>query len=297
MTLSENEADLQADTPCVNVEALRRDLVELGPYRRFIHKTTTSSTNADLLAAVDTDIAPIPDWTVEVADYQSAGRGRLGRTWTAARGTQATVSVLLSLSDKEIERGLVEHAPLLPMLVSLAVVDVLHATFPEQAEQAKVKWPNDVFFDGKKLSGILCEARTVHGRPHFVVGVGLNTTMTADELPVPTATSIALIAEQLGVELEADIHEIIVRRLILALYRRIAEWRNYTDDQDELLAAYRAASQTLGSEVRLILPTTGSLEGEVITGTCVDFDSAGHIIIENSEGRHSYAAGDVEHLR
>ena len=126
--------------------------------------------------------AGAPDGLVVVADHQTAGRGRLDRTWETPPGTAVTFSMLLRPQSPT------RAWPWLPLLAGYAVDKALKA----RGLDAGVKWPNDVLIGDKKVAGILVERVDTPDGPAAVVGIGVNTGLTADELPVPTATSLAI---------------------------------------------------------------------------------------------------------
>ena len=128
--------------------------------RPRLHLRSTSSTNdrARELAA-----AGAPHGTLVTAGMQTAGRGRQGRTWTAPPGTALLASLVLRASDG-----------LLPLRAGLAVADVA-------GDEARVKWPNDVLVAGRKVAGILAEARPQEG--WTVLGIGVNAALKIDDLP------------------------------------------------------------------------------------------------------------------
>src|SRR5712691_10483324 len=165
---------------------------------RFVAET--GSTNADVLSLAE---AGAPEWTTVVAAHQTSGRGRLGRSWASAPGASLLVSVLLRPPDD----------PRLAPLISLAAgVSTVMACALAGRVEARCKWPNDVVSGGRKLAGILAEARASGARmTHVVVGLGLNVTQRPEDLPTDlreTATSVAteggvadhalLLAEYLG---------------------------------------------------------------------------------------------------
>ena len=119
---------------------------------------------------------------VVVADHQSAGRGRLDRSWQTPPGAAATFSLLLRPSVPAASW------PWLPLLTGRSVAKALVAL----GYRAGVKWPNDVLIEERKVSGILVERVETPQGPAAVVGVGINVGMTSAELPVPTATSLWL---------------------------------------------------------------------------------------------------------
>ena len=135
------------------------------PHRHY-RRTDSTNTRARELAA-----AGAPHGTVVTAAEQTAGRGRQGRTWTAPAGKALLYSAVV--------RPLDERHLLLPLAVPLAVCDAAEELRPEI--ECGVKWPNDVQIDGRKLAGVLIEARPQDG--WAVAGIGLNLTVTADEFP------------------------------------------------------------------------------------------------------------------
>lgn len=122
-----------------DLERIRTELAE--DYAVIDYVEETGSTNTDLMQATD-----VTDGTVLLTDLQTAGKGRLGRVWTAPKGSQVTFSVLLLPES-------LDHLGTLPLAAGLAVTDAIPGTV--------LKWPNDVLLDGKKLCGILAEAGPV----------------------------------------------------------------------------------------------------------------------------------------
>src|SRR5680860_845680 len=144
----------------------RRWQMSLGAPHR--HYRRTDSTNARARELVE---AGAPHGTVVTAAEQTAGRGRQGRSWTASPGKALLYSAIL--------RPLDERHLLLPLAVPLAVC----ATAEELAPgiECQIKWPNDIWVEGRKLAGVLIEAKPQDG--WAVIGVGLNLSITPDEFP------------------------------------------------------------------------------------------------------------------
>ena len=204
-----------------------------------------------------------------VADHQTAGRGRLGRTWVTPAGAALTFSVVLApdLAD--------EWWPLLPLVAGYAVA---------QAVGGSLKWPNDVLLGDEKVCGILVERLAASGGagPMAVVGIGVNVDQTAAELPVPTATSLALAGKRRDrTELLGDVLAHIGAGLADAA-RSPREWVGH----------YRDLCATVGSDVRVDLPG-----GEVLEGRATDVDDHGRLVVESPGGTTRVAAGDVVHVR
>src|SRR5215218_8886779 len=135
------------------------------PHRHY-RRTDSTNTRARELAA-----AGAPHGTVVTASEQTAGRGRQGRTWAAPPNKALLYSAII--------RPLEEHHTLLPLSVPLAVCEAAEQLNPDL--QCKVKWPNDIHVEGRKLAGVLIEARPQDG--WAVIGVGLNLYIEQDEFP------------------------------------------------------------------------------------------------------------------
>jgi BirA family biotin operon repressor/biotin-[acetyl-CoA-carboxylase] ligase len=240
------------------------------PWRRLDIVEETGSTNADLLArsAAGIDI----DGSVLLAEYQNAGRGRHGRQWSAPPRAQIAMSVGVSASSVP-QSGW----GWLPLASGVAVVDALAAL---AGVAAGLKWPNDVMVGDGKLAGILAEVAAPN--PVMVVGLGLNVTMTADEAPDPTATSLLMLGSP------AD-RNLLTARILRELARRIEQWR--AADR-ALHDDYRHYSLTLGRRVRATLP------GErQVTGLAQAVDELGRLRIDTGEQTVTISAGDITHLR
>ncbi|MBM4590626.1 biotin--[acetyl-CoA-carboxylase] ligase [Rhodococcus hoagii] len=236
----------------------------------------TGSTNADLLAAPrDADYPR----SVLIAEHQTGGRGRHARPWVSAPRALVTVSAVLDMPGMDLA-----DIGWLPLLAGVAVVDVLRGTAGVDAE---LKWPNDVLIGGRKVVGILAEVAATAPVPTVVVGIGLNVSLTEDELPVPTATSLLL------EDAEVTDRTVLVRAILRELARRHREWEAAGWKVDALAAAYKERCGTLGRRVRAELP--GDRE---LIGTAIDVDVEGRIVIE-ADGKSPVAvsAGDITHLR
>lgn len=228
---------------------------------------STGSTNAELRARAE----GLGDLAVVVTDDQTAGRGRLDRTWHTPPGSALAISVLLR--DLPTEPGVLGW---IPLVAGAAMADAIAAQLPKR--RVGVKWPNDVLVDGQKICGILAE---VAGRA-VIVGAGVNTRMRTTQLPVPTATSFAV----LGAEADAD--------------RLVSDWLTRLDALRRMLLtdAARAADVvsercvTLGLDVRAELP-----DGSVLEGTAVRLDADGRLVLAVDGSERAISAGDVVHAR
>lgn len=241
------------------------------PWTKVCSLGETGSTNADLAEAARAGAA---SGLALVAGHQTGGRGRLGRVWEAPPGTSLAISVLLRPpTDVPTVRWL-----WLPLLAGLAVADAL----VEVAEvPAEVKWPNDVLVNGAKICGILAERVAAGGDPAVVIGMGINTSLSAEQLPVPTATSLALA----GVDVPDE-------EVIAAVLGSLGRWYSRWLAGEEFAGTASRRCATIGRQVRV--EVSG---GESVTGEAVGMDAAGRLLVRSAEGTQAFAAGDVIHLR
>ena len=269
-------------------ESMLRAAAPAGVWATIDVVASTGSTNADLLAravaAPDT-----PEGQVLVAEEQTAGRGRLGRTWTSTPGASLTFSVLLRpVSVPPDRRGWLSL--LTGVAVASAVRSVTGGAGDGPGLDAVLKWPNDVLVGDRKLAGILAE-QSPDGSA-VVIGTGLNVATPADALPV---SPNGLPATSLLVEGAAGSRE----TLLLAILGQLAHWYStFRGDPDPvrtgLLAEYRRLCGTLGQTVRVELPA-----GRLVTGVATDVDSNGRLLVADTAGNPPMAvsAGDVIHVR
>ena len=271
--------------PPLDQAALRRALVRsdgTSDSRAFWNRLDvverTGSTNADLLARAS-DLGA--DRHVLLAEHQESARGRHSRTWVSPAQAQISMSVLLGMPGLNLA-----DMGWLPLLTGIAVVDALRTVAEVPAE---LKWPNDVLIGDKKVAGILAEVARTTPEPAVVVGIGLNVSLGAEELPVPTATSLLL------ENAETVDRDTLVRALARELSTQFRSWENSGWDTSVLAAEYRERCGTLGKRVRAVLP--GDKE---VFGTATDIDTSGRVVIEiEGSGGETFAvaAGDITHLR
>ena len=242
----------------LDIAGVRRDFVGPGlPLRRLDVVTTTGSTNADLLArhSAGEDIRG----AVLVAEHQTAGRGRNGRSWSAPPRSQIALSAGVSAA------GVVQEAwGWLPLLTGVALVDAVRAT---TGVEPGLKWPNDVLVGAGKLAGILAEVAAPD--PVIVVGLGLNVTLTADEAPDPRATSLLMLGSSM-----LD-HSALLGSILAELIARIEKWRLAGGPDASLVDDYRRHSLTLGTRVRASMP--GDRQ---VTGVACGIDDLGRLRAE-----------------
>jgi BirA family biotin operon repressor/biotin-[acetyl-CoA-carboxylase] ligase len=264
---------MSAERAPLDEAALRADVLGGPEWQSVEVVAQTGSTNSDLISRASRG-ARIAG-AVLIAEHQTAGRGRQGRSWSAARYAQITMSVAI---DGE---GVPTDAwGWLPLATGVAIVD----TVTDLGVDAGLKWPNDVLAGGGKLAGVLAEVAAE--QRVVVVGIGLNVSLTADEVGVAGVTSLS------GLGVAAADRQRLVVRLLRELGRRVAAWRSAGGADPELVAHYRARSLTLGVPVRAILP--GERE---IVGVARDVDNQGRLAIDTGGQMTTVTAGDIVHLR
>ncbi|NGO48391.1 biotin--[acetyl-CoA-carboxylase] ligase [Streptomyces ureilyticus] len=269
------------DRPPLNATALRRALVRDGGLWSGVELVSrTGSTNSDLVAlAADGKAA---EGAVLVAEEQDAGRGRLERQWTAPARSGLFFSVLLKPAEVPVERW-----GWLPLLAGVATATALSQT---AGVDTALKWPNDLLLtvggEERKVGGILAERA---GNDGVVLGIGINVTLREDELPVPTATSLALAGSPV-----TD-RDPLLRAVLRSLERSYTDWRAAGGDPatSRLQETYAAGCATLGRTVRAELPGDRSLVGEAVA-----VDGDGRLVLATGEGvQQPIGAGDIVHLR
>jgi BirA family biotin operon repressor/biotin-[acetyl-CoA-carboxylase] ligase len=254
---------------------------------------STGSTNADLLRSVTVDPGAWPDLSVLTAEYQTAARGRLDRHWEAPPLSSISVSVVLRPANAEGRPLPTQSYSWLSLIAALALRETLLETAGIPAE---LKWPNDVLVRGKKIAGILAQLGPMSDGsvPPVIVGTGLNVTLGAAELPVPTATSVVLEDAR-----TAD-RTLLLKSYLLKFSVLYRSFCNADGDPAAGMAGgaslhkrVEAVMVTLGKQVRAQLP--GDHE---IIGHASRLDDYGSLLVVDRDSReHVVTAGDVVHLR
>ena len=231
--------------------------------------SVTGSTNADLAEAARHGAG---EGRVLVAEEQSAGRGRLDRQWTSPACAGLTMSFLLRPALPREQWGT------LGLVTAVALEETLKAVC---GLNAKLKWPNDVLLDGRKVCGILAQ---VEGGA-VIVGTGLNVSLTEEELPVPTGTSLAIAGA-------AELDRATIAASFLA--HLAAVYRSWNEcGPASVIERWRRNSDTLGRHVAVSFPN-----GRKLSGRAVDIDDDGCLRIDPGDGAvETVAAGDIVHLR
>jgi len=256
---------------------------------------STGSTNSDVMELARQGEA---EGLVLVADHQSAGRGRAGRTWTAPAGASLLCTILLR-----------PPAPVAPLVTFALAVAAAEAVEQVAGVRAGLKWPNDLVVESedgggrvrtRKLAGILAEAEWPSGShiaagyrepgPHeratVAAGIGLNVRWP-DELPEDLADIAVALNHLSDADVTRDdVLDALLDRLDVRYGALVA------GDAESVLDAWRSRSATLGRQVRI------ELGADDVVGTAVDVTDGGQLVVEPLEGgRRTIAVGDVVHLR
>jgi len=241
--------------------------------RTLVSKASTSSTNSD---AAELGRSGAPEGTVVIADAQTAGRGRLGRTWVSKPGMNLYMSVLLRPTIVPAA------APQLALVAGLAVAESLEA----EDLAPTIKWPNDVLLDGKKVCGILTELEAEADRVEFVVvGIGVNLNSELADFPPELherATSMLIAAGR-------RIDRAAFTALLLARLERCYE-RFRSEGFGALSKEWAARSALTGRDI------TVDGAGGLVKGSYAGIDSEGALLLKEpgEDGRvHRVLAGDV----
>lgn len=271
------------ERPPLNGPTLRRALLGDGSLWTGLDVVDSiGSTNSELAdRARRGDAGP---GAVLIAEAQTAGRGRLDRGWSAPPRSGLFFSMLLQ-PDPPPERW-----SWLPLLAGVASAGALART---AGVDTALKWPNDVLAqvegEERKIGGILAERVTTPGGDGLVLGIGLNVSQREDELPVPTAGSLALAGAK-GTDRDP-----LLRGVLRAVEDWYGRWTAADGDpaESDVMEAYAQGCATLGRTVRVELPG-----GKELVGEAVAVDGDGRLVIASGQGvQQPVAAGDIVHLR
>ena len=282
----------------VNRPALRSSVLrELlmapsGPLGRLEVVERAASTNTALAAALSRDPAGWPGVGLLVADHQDGGHGRAGRDWLTPPRAALTLSISVWA------RSPVGSLGWFPLLAGLGAVHALRAT---AGVQAQLKWPNDLLvpdpqgreLEGwgalRKVGGILSEVTPTPAGPAVILGIGVNVTQSAEELPVPSAISLELAGAR-----ELD-REVLLAALVASCADLSERWVAAGGDAAAagLADEVAAVCATIGKRVRVALPG-----GSELLGVARRLGPDGALIVLADDGtEHVVLAGDVLHVR
>ncbi|WP_424361932.1 biotin--[acetyl-CoA-carboxylase] ligase [Methylocystis parvus] len=234
---------------------------------RVLHLGEIDSTNEEARRLIESGKRG-PLWIV--ASAQKNGRGRLGREWISPAGNLYTSFVYSGFSEARV-------APELGFVAGVAAIRALRAVIGRDA--FKLKWPNDLLFDGAKLGGILLECVNASTLPTAIIGVGVNVARAPEGLPYP-----ARALSELGAI--APTAEVLFLHFSDALADTLDLWKG-----GEGFAAIRtewlASASALGEDIRV------ALSSETLEGRFETIDATGRLVLETASGRRAIEAGDV----
>jgi BirA family biotin operon repressor/biotin-[acetyl-CoA-carboxylase] ligase len=264
------------DRSSLDIERLRSTLLGPGRWVTAVDVVAeTTSTNTDLLTAA---AFGAPEGVVLAAEYQNAGRGRFDRVWTSPPRAGLSVSVVLRPTGVPVSRW-----GWLALLAGVAAHAALRSVLDDDVE-VWLKWPNDLLLgpDRGKVAGVLAQV----GGGAVVMGIGINVDHRTGELPVPTATSLAL------QDLWVDRTQLLIA-LLDQLATRYRHWCAHGGDPQSsgLRTDYEAICDTVGRDVDVIHPSA------VIAGIATAIDANGALIVQTATGPQTITAGDVVHIR
>ena len=237
---------------------------KISQYWRVSVVDLTASTQNDLAELVNSSVAKSGE--LIAAEFQSAGRGRLDRTFEAPPASALLFSFYLQPKRERSDWSFISF------LAAIVMQEVISEGL---VENATLKWPNDILIGEKKTAGLIAQ-QTDHG---VIVGIGLNVAMSEVELPVPTATSLALSGS-----MKLDRNELLAE-FLNSFENIFTQWDSGVDFVDK----YRQISSTIGQEVRVEVAGRVPIEGKAVA-----ISAQGALIL--SDG-FEVNVGDVVHLR
>ncbi|WP_300674257.1 biotin--[acetyl-CoA-carboxylase] ligase [Desulfoluna sp.] len=241
----------------------------------IVHHALTDSTN---IRARELAREGAPSGTLVVAEAQSAGKGRKGRSWLARPGEGLLFSLILR-PDMEPSRA--------ALITLMTAVSVAEALIQETGIDARIKWPNDILVGGKKLAGILTEmSMELDAVDYVIVGLGLNINTPAEAFH----PDIQEIATSVMAESSAAFSRVALLRAILSRFE--AHYKTLTEQGPEsMLSRWKTLSDIIGRRVRV------SMMREEIEGQVIDIDTDGVLRVKNAAGESlRILSGDVTYL-
>lgn len=261
----------RVNAPFLDSALVRAHLNESALWRGIDVVDSTGSTNADMVRLAR---AGVGEGRLLIAGEQTAGRGRLDRTWASPRGSSVSISMLLQPSPEFARWGW------LSLLTGMAVTSALEEIAPG-GSTVQLKWPNDVLIDGAKVCGILSERVEHPSGAKAVVGVGLNLGMRREDLPVPTATSLSLAGFPVDQE-----------RIIAGFLGHMEMYYALWQAKGSLEEEYRSRCTSVGADLSITIAPDVAIRGR---GHGVD--EFGRLQVATDSGVKTFAVGDVVHAR
>ena len=241
----------------LNQEKLKQSLTGKFIGHQLYYYEEIGSTNDE---AFRLGLAGEPEGTALIAEKQNAGKGRMQRVWHSPAGSNIYTSIILR---PQIEPA---KAPQISILAGVAVAEVLDSYCPDRI---KLKWPNDVLIDGKKVCGILSQIQTSASEVDFIVlGMGINVNIIYSQFP----QEICNLATSLVIETGREISR---QELIISLYENLAKWYKQLlkDGFCRIKEKWLSMSPMIGEPVQVMF------QEESVSGTAIGLDENGSLIL------------------
>ncbi len=256
-------------------DALRESDIKPGLKTRVIGKeihilSEVASTNT---LAMEMAAKGAPEGTAVIAEVQTAGKGRLGRKWISPKGN-IHLSVILRPAIP------MHKAPLITLMGAVAVASAIRK---QCGLEAGIKWPNDILFAGKKVSGLLTEMSAEQDRiRHIVLGIGMDVNMEPGELPEDVRALATTLASLTGEKIDRT-------ALVRQLLRELDRWYGvFLSNERDVLREWQSLNMTIGNRVVV------SGAGATIEGLAQGIDDEGRLVVRQDDGTiRTVAAGDV----
>ena len=256
----------------LNQESLKRSLAGKFIGHQLHYYEEIGSTNDE---AFRLGLAGAQEGTALIAEKQNAGKGRMQRVWHSPAGSNIYTSIILR---PQVEPA---RAPHISILAGVAVAEVLETYCPDRI---KLKWPNDVLIDGKKVCGILSQMKTAANEIDFIVlGIGINVNISYSQFP----KEICNLATSLAIETGKEISR---QELIISLYENLAKWYKQLleDGFDRIKEKWLSISPMIGEIVQVIF------QEEAVSGKAIGIDEDGSLILLAAGNKEiKVSAGDA----
>lgn len=250
-------------------DGLETTIIGRGEIHHFSNIDSTNNKAKELAAS------GLPDGSLIIAEKQTAGRGRKGRSWFSAEGSGISMSLVIrpEISPGEISR--------ITLLTAVAAAEAIIALTPVKPE---IKWPNDILVNGKKLAGILTEmTMEMDAIDYVVIGIGLNVNTPPDAF----ANEIRSIATSLYAETDTAWSRVDIVKAFLAHFERLYLSVLQAGFSD-IIRRWKDLSNLIGKSVRV------DVSGKLLTGTVSDIAEDGVLILCDDTGtEHRILSGDV----
>ncbi|MBQ2775616.1 MAG: biotin--[Clostridia bacterium] len=239
---------------------------------------TIDSTNLEAKRQISTGVN---DAHVIIADSQTDGRGRMGRSFFSPAGSGIYISYIKELPENT------ENLPLLTSFAGIAVCNAIESMLPDSAPQCKIKWPNDIYIKARKICGILTSLVTdtkSNRISHAIVGIGINVTSARNDFPEELWLKAGSILSQTNIKLEP---EEVCAKLITELDKLFFEEQILNKKQPNLIETLRTRSMTIGHDVEF------NCDGQRLMGRATDINTDGSLLVTGNFGQKNVSSGEA----